>query len=147
MWGPLSWYSDFKGGGSQDFKGNSAYGTGYNQIAAGNFNFGASVAAMGWSVETAQALAGEGAFMSNVKVQVNWGIQVAISSAANGFGPSSPVVTIPTPPPTWNLGAGSPGNPAYAPNTGMMNQGDQDETNETQAVVLGFLWYSMGCSQ
>jgi hypothetical protein len=142
-WG--GWYQAFKGGGTQDFKGNTAFGNGDQQRAAGNFNFGASVAAKGWSLQTAQTLAGAGAYLSNVSGQVSW--SMGQSAYMNGqYGGPLPPANNP-PPPDWNVGPGSPGSPAYAPNSGLMNQGDQDASYENQSVALGYVWYSLGCTQ
>ena len=141
-WG---WYQDFKGGGTQYLKGNSAYGNVDQQRAAGNFNFGASVAAKGWSLQTAQALAGAGAYLTNVKGQLSW--SMGQSAYMNGqYGGPTPPANNP-PPPDWNVGPGTPGSPAYAATSDLMNQGDQDAWYENQSLALGYVWYSMGCTQ
>jgi RHS repeat-associated protein len=138
-------FQAFKTGGSQDFKGNPAFGNRTNQINAGNFNFGATMAAMGKTLNGAAFWAGVGAELSNAQTQVSWAAgQVAATPPV-----PYPVNTgiAPSPAPASTVGPGSPGSPTYAPNTGLMNQGDQDATNENQAVALGFVWYSMGCTQ
>jgi RHS repeat-associated protein len=135
--GLLGWYQAFKGGGSQDFKGNSAFGSPANQIAAGNFNFGASAAAKGWGLSTAIGLAGAGAFLSNVNAQVGYAFSQASYMQGQYGGPSSPN---PGAGPEWNMGSGFPGFPSSSG-----NQGDQEAPNENQAVINGYVWYAIGC--
>jgi RHS repeat-associated protein len=141
----LGLFQAFKTGGSQDFKGNPAFGNRTNQINAGNFNFGATMAAMGKTLNGAAFWAGVGAELSNAQSQMNWAMGQSAYMNGQYGGPSAPANN--PPPPSSTVGPGSPGSPAYAPNTGLMNQGDQDATNENQAVALGFVWYSMGCTQ
>ena len=135
IWG---WYQAFKQGGSQDFKGNSAFGSPANQVAVGNFNFGASVAAKGWSPSTAMGLAGAGALLSNINQQVGYALSQAGYMQGQYGGPSSPNPGTAAPP--WTMGSGFPGMPS---STG--NQGDQEDPNENQSVIAGYVWYSIGC--
>jgi len=141
----LALFEAFKTGGTQDFKGNPAFGNRTNQINAGNFNFGATMAAMGKTLNGAASWAGVGAELSNAQTQVNWAMGQSAYMNGQYGGPSAPANN--PPPPSSTVGPGSPGFPAYAPNTGLMNQGDQDAINENQAVALGFVWYTMGCAQ
>jgi RHS repeat-associated protein len=145
LYGPWSLFQAFKTGGSQDFKGNSAFGTRTNQVNAGNFNFGATMAAMGKTLSGAAFWAGVGAELSNGESKANWAMGQSAYMNGQYGGPSAPANN--PPPPASTVGPGSPGSPDYAPNTGLMNQGDQDATNENEAVALGFVWYSMGCTQ
>lgn len=142
--GVLGWYQAFSGNGTQDFKGNPAFGAPANQVAVGNFNFGASVAAKGWSLTTGQFLAGAGAVKSYAKSLLSWSIgQSANMQAQYGVSPN----TVPqTPAPQSTVGPGFPGFPVMDSN-GIMTQGDQSAPNENQAVVAGFLWQSLGCQQ
>jgi RHS repeat-associated protein len=135
--GLLGWYQAFKGGGSQDFKGNSAFGSPANQVAAGNFNFGAPVAAKGWGLSTAMGLAGAGAFLSNVNTQAGYTFSQAGYMQGQYGGPSSPN---PGAGPQWNMGSGFPGLPSSSG-----DQGDQEAPNENQAVINGYVWYAIGC--
>jgi len=141
----LQLYQAFKSGGTQDFKGNAAYGNRTNQIAAGNFNFGATMAAMGKTLSGTAFWAGVGAEISNGESQANWAMGQSAYMNGQYGGPSAPANN--PPPPQSTVGPGSPGFPAYAPNSGLMNRGDQDATNENLSVALGWVWYSMGCTQ
>lgn len=142
--GLIGWYQAFKGSGTQDFKGNSGFGTGANQAAAGNFNFGASVAAKGWSLFTAQALAGAGALLSNVNSQAGYVLAQSAYMQGQYGGPSSPNPGSGAP--AWNMGPGFPGFPVVASN-GIPTQGDQVAPYENAAIVAGYTWYSFGCYQ
>lgn len=114
--GRWSWFRAFSPGGTQDFKGNSAYGSPANQAAVGNFNFGASVAAKGWSLSTAMGLAGAGAFLSNVSAQAGYALSQAGYMQGQYGGPSSPN---PGAGPQWNMGSGFPGFPSSTGNQGI----------------------------
>lgn len=140
--GLWDWYQAFKGGGTQDFKGNNAFGNRQNQVAVGNFNFGASVAAKGGSLNTAQALAGAGALLSNLTSQVTYAVAQSADMQGQYGGPSSPNPGAGAPP--WNMGPGFPGFPVMASN-GILTQGDQVAPNENAAVVAGYMWYARGC--
>jgi hypothetical protein len=65
-------YQAFKTHGIQDFNGSSAFGDRANRINAGNFNFGATMAAMGKTLNGAAYWAGVGAELSNSESQANW---------------------------------------------------------------------------
>jgi hypothetical protein len=106
-------------------------------VAAGNFNFGASVAAKGWGLSTAMALAGAGAFLSNLSVQANYSFSQAGYMQGQYGGQSS---SNPGAGPQWNMGSGFPGFPSSSG-----NQGDQEAPNKNQAVINGYVWYSIGC--
>jgi hypothetical protein len=118
-----------------------------NRVAAGNFNFGASVAATGWSLTTGMFWAGTGAVISNVANQASAGVQQTGIAEVNDSNALSGQPLIPVPPmPPSTTGPGFPGFPTRGP-SGLMNQGDQDAPNENQAVAAGYLWQSLGCHQ
>jgi len=144
--GPVGWFFAFKNGGSQDYKGNPAFGDANNQRAVGNFNFGGSCAAKPYGFGTCTALAGGAAQIQGFLSGLAAGAAVA---------PNHSVGTAPTDPTTMSLlqqlesqdpTAGLPGLPVTASN-GVPTQGDQAAPYENAAVAAGFLSQSLGCHQ
>ncbi len=137
--GIFSMFKAFVGGGSQDFKGNSAFGDPDQQRAAGNFNFGASIAAKGWSLFTAQALAGSGALISNTLAKGNFAASQAAYMQGQYGGGGAPTGSMSGP--DWNMGPGLP----LLPSGPSQNQGDQVDWYESQSIIMGYVWYTSGC--
>jgi RHS repeat-associated protein len=139
--GILGWLQAFSGGGTQDLKNKSEFGDMDNRRAAGNFNFGASVAAKGWGMDTAQALAGAGALISNTGSAVTYSVAQSAYMQGQYGGPAAPTPIASNP--DWNMGSGYP----LMPSSPTGNQGDQEAWYENQSVIAGYIWYSSGCHQ
>ena len=138
----LTLVPQFMSGGQQDYKNRPAYGkTLADREAVGNFAFGATGAARGWTFAETMQYAGVGAEISNAGTQLG-GVVAQSANMQGQYG----VLPSPNPQgmPASTLGPGSPGSPAMASN-GLLNYGDQVSWNENQSVANGFLWQAMGC--
>jgi len=133
----------FMSGGAQDYKGRSEYGNMANRQAVGNFAFGATGAARGWTFSQTMRNAGIGAEISNAGTQLD-GMMAQSANMQGQYGVSPN--TNPQGMPASTTGPGSPISPVTASN-GLLTYGDQVGWSENQAVANGYMWQAMGCQQ
>ncbi len=123
--GAASWWLDqVKPGGSWDYRAH--YGNTFDNSAFGNFNFGATCAAMDFSLSTCQSGAG---------AVDDWN---AVKNVAGELWTGQPL--------TWTAGPGIPFIHATTVN-GQPTYGDQTNAAENPMVTQGYDYAQQGCTE